>query len=493
MPNSWRWRAERILRARTVLHGYFRTTTTSAWRENGIFLRNVGTLFATTGLSSLAGFVYWTLAAREFTQIAVGYASASVSAITMLGTIGVLGFGTLLIGELPKRTGRLGLIWAALLASAVLSLLLGLAFTVVAPSVSKKFVAICATPVNAALFIAGAVLTAVTLLFDQAAIGLLRGGWQVSRNTAMALLKLLVLVGAATFVSRTSSLGITVSWVAATGLSMLPIAIALRLGKIAVLHGPDWRSLRRLGKQTWSHNCLNLAVTVPRSFMPVLVTVVVSPAANAAFYVAWVVIGFLYILPSHLGTVLFAVSSAVPHEIAKKLRFSLRLSLVTGVPGMVACAVGSPLVLGVFGAAYARMAELPLAILIIGYPSVVVKFHYIAAKRAAGRLASAAGLMVAAALLECAAAVAGGKFDGLLGLTAGVVTAYTIEGVMTAPHVLRVAFSRPPRSEGVVDTAIRDSLATASRRRFQHMTARKSRGPVSPPGLPCLLFLDCLV
>ena len=39
------------------------------------------------------------------------------------------------------------------------------------------------------------------------------------------------------------------------------------------------------------HNWLNLAITVPWMLLPVLVTVTVSAAANAAFYAAWTLNG----------------------------------------------------------------------------------------------------------------------------------------------------------------------------------------------------------
>jgi hypothetical protein len=43
-------------------------------------------------------------ATRTFTQQAVGYGSGAVSAVTLLGTVGMFGLGILLIGELstPK-------------------------------------------------------------------------------------------------------------------------------------------------------------------------------------------------------------------------------------------------------------------------------------------------------------------------------------------------------------------------------------------------------
>src|SRR6202020_1173592 len=103
----------------------------------------------------------------------------------------------------------------------------------------------------------------------------------------------------------------------------------------AVMCRPDWGVLRALGRTTLAHNWLNLALVAPYSLIPVLVTVIVSPAANAAFYAAWMLSGFLKIVPTHLSTVLFAIAAADPQVIARKLRFTLRLSLLIGLPGMV--------------------------------------------------------------------------------------------------------------------------------------------------------------
>ena len=47
--------------------------------------------------------------------------------------------GTVLIGELPKRKHSSGLVSAAMTATGLGSLVLGLAFVVVAPHVSKRF------------------------------------------------------------------------------------------------------------------------------------------------------------------------------------------------------------------------------------------------------------------------------------------------------------------------------------------------------------------
>ena len=101
------------------------TAVIAVWLRHRDLLGNASTLLATTGVTAGLGFVYWAVAARMFSQRAVGYGSAAVSAMTLLGTIGMLGMGTVLIGELPRRRPRAGLISAAMIASGLGALVLG--------------------------------------------------------------------------------------------------------------------------------------------------------------------------------------------------------------------------------------------------------------------------------------------------------------------------------------------------------------------------------
>src|SRR5207248_3068539 len=73
---------------------------------NNLMLTNAGALVGTTMVTSILGSAYWWVAARRFLPEAVGVASASVSAMVLLGGFCVLGFGTLLITELPRQPGQ---------------------------------------------------------------------------------------------------------------------------------------------------------------------------------------------------------------------------------------------------------------------------------------------------------------------------------------------------------------------------------------------------
>jgi O-antigen/teichoic acid export membrane protein len=425
-----------------------RLSVIAAWRRHRDLLENAIMLLGTTGVTAVLGFAYWAFAARLFSQRAVGYGSAAVSAMTLIGTIGMLGMGTVLFGELPRRRHRAGLVSAALIASGIGSLVFGLVFTVAAPHISGRFAYVSGSLGQAALFVAGVTLTAVSLVFDQATIGLLRGGLQLSRNMVFAAVKLVALPVAAIILHDQFGIGILLAWVTGTAVSLLPVAIRLGFTGATIFPRPDWAVLRGLGRTALAHNWLNLAITVPQTLIPVLVTIIVSPSANAAFYAAWTLSGFLKIVPTHLSTVLFAVAAADPQVIARKLRFTLRLSLVIGLPGMVVLGLGAHLALSMFGPGYARAATVPLELLVIGYLPGIPKVHYMAVCRATGRIPRAAAVLTAAAVLEVTGASVGGAVGGLTGLSFALLAVFILEGLVTAPSVLRAAIGHGRHRHG---------------------------------------------
>jgi O-antigen/teichoic acid export membrane protein len=441
-------------------------------QRNSALLRNAGSLAATTGMTSLFGFVFWIIAAKEFTKTEVGYGSAATNAMQLLGTIGMFGLGTMLIGELPRRRERGGLFAASLITSAVGSLILAILFMlgVQLLGFGPKFQDIIGTLPRILVFVAGTTLTGATLVFDEGTIGLMRGGVQLWRNLAMSGLKLAILPVMTIFLHDQYGVGITWSFTAATALSVLPSAVMLVRGGSRVFHRPDWPLLRRMFKVALNHNWLNLAIATPPRLVPIIVTLAVGPAENAVFYVAYMISSFLFMVPVHLSTVLFAIASASPELIAEKLRFVLRVSLMIGLPVMAVLAIGAHFALGLFNPSYAAEGTVPLLTLIVGYIPQMPKAQFIAVSRATNKVGRAAALLCCTASCEMVAIVVGGKLDGLHGLSFAYLSVLTVEGLVTAPTVLRAAYAHTAAATGAFP-AIPDTAAAG--------TPNKATGPLA--------------
>ena len=410
------------------------------WRQHADLLGSAGALLATTVVTSGLGFVYWAGAARLYSQRAVGLGSAAISVMMLLGTIGMAGLGTVLIAELPLRSvGRARLVAAGLLASAGVSTVLGLIYVMTASRLSDALGMLFSQPGGAALFVLGVALTGSILVFDQATLGMQLSGLQLWRNTIFSIVKIGLLVALAVAVHEELGLGILASWVGGTALSMVLLGVVMRLRGMPVAPRPQWSLLRGLGRTTLAHNWLNIAVQAPRLLIPAVVTAAVSASAGGAFYAAWTMVGFLFILPTHLSTALFAVASADRAALARKTRLTLGVSVVAGLCGSVVLALGAPLVLALFGRSYAREATVPLQVLVLAYVPMIVKTHYVAAARVRRRIPHAAGVMIVWAVLELAAAAWGAHVGGLVGVASWFVGAVAVEALALAPMVWSVA------------------------------------------------------
>src|SRR3984957_4829953 len=418
------------------------------WEKNQDLLRNAGSLAATTGMTSIFGFVFTIVAARMFSPNAVGWGNAAINAMQLFGTIGMFGLGTMLIGELPKRKGdRGGLFAASVSTSFIGSVILGLIFAIVGGMYfSNSLPGVGSTLGEVLLFVLGTALTGATMVFDEGTIGMLRGGVQLWRNMSLSAIKLAALPVTAVLLHDKYGVGLSLSYVIGIVGSLLPASAMLVRGGSRLYHRPDWQSLRRLLPVAINHNWLNLAMATPSRIIPIVVVVAVGSDKGAVFYVAWMITALLFMVPVHLGTVLFALASASPQVVAEKLRFVLRVSLLIGLPVMAVLAIGAHFMLGLYDSPknhfiYSHLGTVPLWLLVIGYIPQMPRAQFIAVSRATNRVGQAAGLICFFASCEIASIYIGGRLGGLDGLSFAYLGVLIMEGLITAPTVLRAAYA----------------------------------------------------
>ena len=415
---------------RTLLYQWAKT--------NSVILVNAGSLVGTTAVTSVLGFAYWWLAARQFSPEAFGLASAAISAMTLLGNLGIMGLGTLLIGELPRQRGKeASLISTTLIVVGIIGGCLGLAFAAVALYLSTDFQVLRVSIENVALFAVGVSLTAITLVLDQAMIGLLRGELQLWRNTLFAGVKLAALFVAGLWLSHATGLTIYATWVIGNALSLAALAGFTLVKRVRRSYLPQWGLLRKLGPAALKHHALNLTIDAPAMILPVLVLVLLSATTNAWFYVSWNLSVCANIVTVALTWTLYAVSAAQPAVLARKMRLTLGLALVATALANCVLLFGTKQVLSLFGHNYAEHAEWSLRILALESFPFIIKSHFVAVSRIQGWVVYATLVTIATGSLELGSAAIGARLNGLSGLSLGWLAAVCIEAVFMSRTVYR--------------------------------------------------------
>ncbi len=399
-------------------------------KAHGPVLVNAGSLIGSTVVTSGLGFVYWWMATWQFSAEAIGLGSAAIQAMTLLGTLGLFGLGTLLVGELPRQADKeISLISSALLTVSLIGGCIGIIFALLAPTLSVNFQILRANMANILLFAVGVSLTASTSVFDQAMIGLLRGTFQLWRNIVFAIMKLVVLLLVGYWQFHKTGLTVYTTWTIGNGGSLLLLASLwlLRGRKAKAKCGLQWGWLRKLGPSALQHHILDLTLQTPALALPVIVTITLSAATNGSFYIAWMIISMIAIVPLALTMALYATASAQPAMLAQKMRLTLALAIATGLLANVILWFGAGQILRIFGHAYTEQAVVSLRILGFGiFPAIIIN-HFVTVCRLRYRMLKIVFPMLIGCLFELSAAALGAHFGGLAGLSLWWIIARYIE------------------------------------------------------------------
>ncbi|MEU6342431.1 lipopolysaccharide biosynthesis protein [Streptomyces sp. NPDC046977] len=309
-----------------------------------------------TGVSAVLGLGYWLVAARYYTEDAVGQGSAAIAAMKFLAGLTAVTLTGALARFIPvsgRRTGRLifgtyaGSSAIVAFAAAVFLLTLGLW----GPSYSFLH-----GTVNGLGFIAAVIGWSLLTLQDGVLTGLRKAVWVPVGNTVFSAAKLALLVGLAAAVPTA---GVFVSWVAAIGLSVVPLGwlvfrrLVPRHVKATAGAGdpPTGRQMGRFVAGDATGSFFALAVVY---LVPVIVASQISATDNAYFYITMTIGGTIDLLAINMGSSLTVEGAHDPGRIAENCRAALRRMARIMVPITLFMGVFAPQILGVFGDGYAQ-------------------------------------------------------------------------------------------------------------------------------------------
>ncbi len=366
-----------------------------AWRRlrraaGESLLRNGVYIMSTTAVSALIGFGFWLVAARSFSAAEVGRAAVVVSAMQFVAVITNLGIGQVLVSRLSSR--QPGREWSltvttGLLATTVASLLGGLLAATLAPSLHGGS--------RAAVFVLlpiGVAAMACSQVLDFACIAERQARPSLVRNTAAALLRLALIVPAAAD-SHHAAVWLPTTWV----VSFLVIDVhgvfrvlpALNRGFHLTLGGLS-EELGELRRLIAGHQAINLGSQAPAYLLPVIVSARLGATDGAYYYATFMLAYGLFFIAPAIGNSLFAESSKHPQRTRRDLKRAASYIALLATPLALLLLAAGPILLGIFGAAYADAGTALLYVLVLSTLFDAPYQLMLAVLRARGRLGGAA-------------------------------------------------------------------------------------------------------
>lgn len=377
------------------------------------------------------GFLFWLVAARFFAPDVVGLAAGVVAAVLLCTQLALLGVGSAVITLLPqdrKRPGRL--IDNAVTLTALTGLAVGALFVVLAAGIFPELGSVGRSPGYAALFAVMSALGTVGIVLDQTSTTLRRGDHALARGVLNGVLSLAALGLVVLALEHAGSLVIFACWVAGAAAACLLGAVQLAAAM------PRYRYRLRLARPVTRrlvavglpNHALTLADRAPGLVLPVLVTEMLSPAANAYWYALWMMAWVVFIVPIQVGMTLFAEIADRPVATERLLRHAVRSSLALGLgAGLVLIALAD-VALSLLGSEYSAAGATPLRILVLGVvPLTFVQLYY-ARCRATRRLPEAVATATVSGTLSVVVAIMAGVEGGLTTMAAAWVATQAAAG-----------------------------------------------------------------
>ncbi len=349
--------------------------------------RNAYALMLNTGVSAVLGLGYWLVAARHYSDDAVGRGSAAIAAMKFLAGITAVTLTGALARFIPvsgRRTGRF--VFRTYLASSAVVAAAAVGFLLTLRLWGPSFGFLHGL-VPGLVFVVAVVAWSVMTLQDGVLTGLRSAVWVPVGNTVFSTAKLLLLVAAAAIVPAT---GVFVSWVAAIALSVLPLGW-LVFRRLIPRHveatadrarPPAAREVGRFLAGDYTGSLFALAVVY---LVPVIVASQISVRDNAYFYITSTIGGTIDLLAINMGASLTVEGAHDPARISVNLRAALRRMALIMIPLCMFLVCFAPYVLRVFGPAYAAAGAPLLRLMALATLTRVLFEAYFGVLRAMSR------------------------------------------------------------------------------------------------------------
>ncbi|MGW1074575.1 lipopolysaccharide biosynthesis protein [Streptomyces sp. NPDC002537] len=412
--------------------------------------RNAFALMLNTGISAVLGVGYWLIAARYYSDEAVGQGSAAIASMKLLAGLTAVTLTGALARFIPiagRRTGRF--VFRTYAGSSLIVALAALVFlaTLDLWGPSYRFLR---GPLHGFGFVVAVMAWSVLTLQDGVLTGLRSALWVPVGNTVFSAVKLTLLVAVAAALPTS---GVFVSWVVSIAVSVLPLGwlVFRRLvprhvtATETTARPVSYREIGRFLAGDYTGSLFSLAVVY---LVPVIIASQVSSSDYAYFYITTTIGGTTNLLAINMGASLTVEGSHDPARLAENCRAALRRMAKIMVPVCVLLFALAPYILRVFGPGYAEAATPLLRWFAVGAALRVVMETYFAVLRAQSRTAGLAYLQGLLCVLVLGLTLLLLPRMGLTGAGVAEISSLAVIVSVSAVRLRRILKADPAPSRG---------------------------------------------
>jgi O-antigen/teichoic acid export membrane protein len=399
-------------------------------------------LLATSHLTTLLGYLFWTVCARGSSASTIGMANTVLSAISLVAVLTATGFQPFLIRMLPGADSeeRSGLCGTALVVSGVVSGFAGVAGALLLPVRVQTAVG---TGWLVGLLGAGAMASALLMVINAALLGVRRADFSLLTSVLGSLSRLVI-------VAALLGLGIVATSTDATvahtilAVSVASLMVSLGLGgRLLVRATPGfrfrcgWIWLSRLRRGlAWDHLAM-VAGQLPVLVLPILASALFPPAQVGYATIAMMIAGAFSAVSALVSNALLAQCADRPEHLRTEAGRAVRLIGALLLPPVVITCLLASKVLGLFGADYAHYSTLLVLLLVSTIPNTLTDLA-LASLRVQRRLVAVAAITLTGSAITTGGALLlwllmpqfGITGAGVSALASAVIIATTLVGML---------------------------------------------------------------
>lgn len=411
--------------------------------------RTAWSLMASTLLTALLGVGFWAVAARLFSVQVVGRDSVLIASMMAISLICQLNLGNVIVRFLPQVHHKIGRrIINAYSAAACLSLLLGLLFVMLVPSLSPRFAFFNSDPIGAAVFVVALAVWSIFTLEDAVLTSLGFATWLPIENGFYSAAKLVMLPLA--FLLGGSH-DVFLAWV--VPLAIVVPTINLLIARRVVPHATHSQldapgviavfGLRPLVVFLLQDFFGSAASQIAIVALPLVVLAQLGSAASAYFYIPFALVTTFDFLSLALAVSLTTQVARTPHRVQELTYAVIKRFCLLGLPIIVVIIAAAPLIMVPFGSQYVENSTGLLRLLAAGSCLRATIYLYSAIARLQGRGLRIVVPQASVAILLLAMTIVFSVRYGLDGIGWAWLLTFCVVAAMVLPGLVR--FLRDPK------------------------------------------------